>query len=270
MREIAGITVSKEDKCCLICVENFSEEIKEMLKNRLVAICHGDNRAANEPQLYPYGIVTKQLWEKIQNKEEKDRMGIVAELLAHLLIKEVHNSFQTLSAFFNLEDNGFKKAFDVNFYCNEEKKAWFTEVKSGLKGTDNSKDEKIKSLFSLAKSDLKKRIEKPSSNSWQNAINHLDLSAIQSNPKSALKEILSKGFHTSFIGQNQANTYNAILVGVLFHEVSEKIDFNVLKKVHDDINKQNTFNETIVFAFQKSTFVKVINFLQQESAHGTN
>lgn len=263
MTTINGIQIYKDLTTCLCIVNSFTPDLRECAKKRLVSVCHGSNRAELEGDFYTYNSTIKEFWERLKEKDPPKKMGMVAEFLTHVLILEIFKDFFPASAFFNLEERSVKKGFDLVF--KDKANVWITEIKSGLKNATDTSNERIKELISSAKRDIKDKLKEDRSTLWQNAINHVDITLVQSDERKAIKTILMQGKTTALAGTVQHQNHNVVLVAGLFANVSDLIQDSTIKTAAEAIRHENIFKKEIIVAFQKNTFDTVVNFFESEA-----
>ncbi|ASD62268.1 hypothetical protein B9G79_01155 [Bdellovibrio bacteriovorus] len=226
-------------------------------------MCHGSSRAELDGEFYTYNSTIKEFWERLKEKDPPKKMGMVAEFLTHVLILEIFKDFFPASVFFNLEERSVKKGFDLVFKNKAE--IWITEIKSGLKNTTDTSNDRIKELISIAKRDIKEKLKEDRSTLWQNAVNHVDIALVQSDERKAIKSILMQGKTAALAGTAQHQNHNVVLVAGLFANVSDLIQDTTIKMAAQAIRNENIFKKEIVIAFQKNTFETVVNFFESEA-----
>lgn len=145
-------------------LQEITGEIKALIDSKIVNITNGTRQRDLQ-------IVKNKLRNFLSSKNDKTRMGAIAEFFTHLYLST--QGYKQECLFFNLEENSIKKGFDG--YYSKDGLEWIMESKSG---TVLTKGISHKSKIKEAYSDLDKRlqgIKKPSetiNNPWENAYNH--------------------------------------------------------------------------------------------------
>ena len=265
-----GIEYSQnaEKNVSLCIVNDFSNDLKELIRNELAKVCHGTKKTINKKTAYSYKKTIKEFVTRYSDKTPETKMGMIGELLCHILLFYYEKSFQAASPFFNMEEGSIKKGFDLIVINKKNGTFWITEVKSGELGTE-VKEQKFRTLIDLAKNDLKKRILEDSATIWYSAINNVEL-AVDSGMSE--KEILV-GYLEEFIedeedgksSTNDPSKMNVILAPILFEKSTNFIDFSTLTSKYDRVSDQSLFAKFQIFAIQKSTISKVEDFLINEA-----
>ena len=141
-------------------VKELNADIQQCLDDNLITICEGKNSCSN------ISIIKKRIIKLFDGKDEKWKMGAIAEFFIHLYMNLIGYTQDCL--FLNLEENSIKKGFDG--YYNFEEEHWIMESKSG---SILSKSISHKSKLNEAIIDLKDKFEGHSKNNpWQEAYNH--------------------------------------------------------------------------------------------------
>lgn len=267
---IKGIDYSENDaKTVSFCViNNFSKELEEIIRRELAKVCHGTKKFDGQKTAYSYKKTLKEFLSRYKDKTPETKMGMIGELLCHILLFNYATHLKAASPFFNMEEGSIKKGFDIIIINKEKGSFWITEVKSGELGAEK-KEQKFRTLVDLAKQDLAKRIAEDSATIWYSAINNVELAVRSDVPE---KEILISYLEDFVADEEDGNAepndltqMNVILAPILFENSSNFIDFSILTNKYDKISKQNMFGKFHIFAIQKSTISKVENFLISES-----
>jgi len=94
---IKGIRIVK-GKAWIICfVDDFSKDIQDKIRNKLSAIFHGVSEVNSSPDFYSYKNTIKSFIERYDTKDEDTKKGIIAELLAHLLLDLLYTDHKSIS-----------------------------------------------------------------------------------------------------------------------------------------------------------------------------
>lgn len=138
---IQGVTKEENSDYVLYFIENLSDELKEEIRNRLVAVCYGADQAQSALKIYSYKETVKEFVKRYKNNSsisEDRKKGMIGELLVHVIL-ELEGRFTTASPFFNMEERSFKKGYDLALFEGATNELWIAEVKSG-KIQKNQKD----------------------------------------------------------------------------------------------------------------------------------
>jgi len=266
VKTINGISFERKDNCGICHVESLSDDLKELIRLNLATICHGSHVSdyADEP-LFGYEATLNSFLERYKSKAAKTKKGMVGEFLSHVLITELFDEFDIVSAFFNLEEKSIKKGFDLLLYNSLDGTVWITEVKSGKLHKCKTHDQTNRVLLNKAKKDLKARLNEQEKMYWYNAINSVrsSLNAEKDYKNTLIKILLQEG-SAATQGKAKSTDNCVFLVSNLFEPLSTKISKMTAKKFLIKTIKEKVFAKTIVFCIQKSTYSKIINFLKME------
>lgn len=144
----------------VIDVKSLGDEITAFLDKHVVQICEGDSGSELE-------LVKARFINFLESKDDKTRIGAVAEFFVHLYMRQC--GFKQDFLFLNLEEGSIKKGFDG--YFSKKNFTYIVESKSGSVLTKNiSHKAKLKEAYNDLKAILAG--EKSSNNPWRNAYNH--------------------------------------------------------------------------------------------------
>lgn len=174
MNLISGVLKEDYSDYVLYFVESLSDELKQEIRSRLSAVCHGVDQAQSAAKIYSYKETAKEFvkrYKSDKNASEKRKKGMIGELLVHIIL-EIEGRFTTASPFFNMEERSFKKGYDVALFEEKTNELWIAEVKSG-EIQKNQKDASAAAtgLINTAKNDLKVRLNDYNTSLWLNALN---------------------------------------------------------------------------------------------------
>lgn len=194
------------------------------------------------------------------------KLGMLGELLCHVLLFYFRKEFSAASPFFNMEEGSIKKGFDIIVSNGTKGELWITEIKSGEVGA-SEKDEKVRSLIDKARLDLLDRIASDNTTIWHGAINNVELALASSQPsKSTLIKYLDEFLEGAQNLSNQSSKANVILAPILFEDTKNPIDPAVVSTKAKSIIESSSFNKSVIFAIQKSTISRLEEFLNDEAA----
>ena len=100
---IDGITIKKEDGYVVCYIENFSDELKDLIRKDLKVICRGKILTDEDSSFYSYENTLNVFLDRYNDKEETKRKGMLGEFIAHLIIDKFIDHLQKISIFFNKE-----------------------------------------------------------------------------------------------------------------------------------------------------------------------
>lgn len=246
------IILSEKLTLHLLNIESYSEELLKLIEQEIGHIRNGD--LSNEDIKYIKKSITA--WFQKKGKDERPKIGYVAEFICHLYLRT--KKFEQYFLFKNLEENGPKKGFDGLYLKDEE--MWLVESKS-------TSDIKLKHTTNINKAykDIKKKIESVSlkdNNPWENSKNHLDNRNINEN------EDLSKKIQKlseDFINQSphKIEEYNIIPSSTIYMGDNFQITDNENLKIKlENLCKDFGANKLNVLCVNKKSiddFIKFIN-----------
>lgn len=264
---IAGVRYFRDgpSNSHLCIVDDLSDEVKNLLRSDLSKVCHGQAKAVSGTANYSYKRTLKHFLLRYHAKTAKTKLGMIGELLCNILLFVHEKQLRAASPLFNMEEASIKKGFDLLVSDVNDNSLWITEVKSGELGKAQKHD-KIRSLIDKAKDDLIFRIGSDNSTIWHSAINNVTLALRDSSSeKDVLIERLEQLLDGSDTAANSASDVNAILAPILFEDTINSVDFDVIKSKAMAVKDAKIFSGCAIFAIQKSTLMKVENFLVEEA-----
>ena len=270
-----GITEIPQSGYRIFYIENLSDELKNRIRDWLSKICYGESNAASGRPTYSYKNALKHflhLYENINEtstqKTENRKKGLVGELLVHVIMLEFYTDYSINSAFFNLEEHSYKKGFDVVLSNKISKEIWILETKSGNLKKDKNNNDTIKSLLSIGKSDLKKRLNENNDLLWQNAINHAKCYMDDQNndEKDAVLKLLGDYADNATLEKLKSTDINVMLAGMLFYDITDKFSEESVSNTYTNYKQKNEFKDIHLIAMQKNTYAAIVDFLKAEQS----
>ena len=85
-KTINGVTIQNTDHYSAFIISELSEELKDIIKTRLSAICHGVAKADSGSALYCYKSTLKEFLKRYSTKSDEQKKGMIGELILHILI----------------------------------------------------------------------------------------------------------------------------------------------------------------------------------------
>lgn len=263
---INGIRFLRKKGYAICHIDNLSDDIKAILRKQLSSVCYGPSKATSTRKTYSYKNTLKEFLKRYESKADHTKMGMIGELLTHILVIQFFEEFNAVSPYFNLEEQSIKKGFDVVLYSRGKNELWITEVKSGELHKDKCASETVIDLLGTAKRDLNKRLNENHTTFWENAINGATIALEnKKDVKEAVIEILGSIEDEVVDEKAKSNDKNVILVSSLFSSLSDEVKEQEVKGASLNISKERIFKEVIVFSFQKGTYKKVVDFLRLEA-----
>lgn len=260
---INGVSVKKGDGYVICYIDEFSDELKQLIRQELSYICHGKHQVDEDDlDYYSYEKTLADFLQRYQPKGENTKKGMMGEFIAHLIINKVLESIKTISVFFNKEEKSIKKGFDLNYVDVNGTSIWYGEVKSGEVASKSNPDTKNSELLGEAKAFLCGLLSGERPHIWDSVIIDAQLSFATAESKKVGK-LLKKDI--SQIRGDPTTKKNAILISVLFHNVENKINPEQVKQYLNKVITESVFSDVILFSIQKSTYQKIEDFLRAES-----
>lgn len=248
----------------LFIVLDLSDEFKELIRSRFVSVCQGVAYYEKWEEISPCKDIMKDFLERYEVDSEEKKKGLIGELLAHILISAYLENLKPVTPFFNMEDRGPRKGFDLVLFQESANAVWHVEVKSGS-GDGDSALRRNNTLLSRAKTDLVEKLRAPDRNHWHNAIKSVKVAcASDRSLVAAVGKILQIGLQEATRGTTTSASKNAALVTVLYKQIAEKIQLQNVEPEHTRIMRSGHFNDLIVVSIQKSTYDNVYRFIKAE------
>lgn len=263
-----GVSFKQVDQYALCCIEHLSDELKGALRKNLTRICHGVDQASRDRAMYKYPATLRAFWDRYSGKTRKTQVGMLGELLSHVVILELFPSFDVVSPFFNLEEKSIRKGFDLLLYESSSNEVWITEVKSGGMRVGKTSCTATRDLLAKARDDLKGRLAEQELNHWQNAINAARNSIHgKADFKESVLEILELEGDMAVGNSATAADNNVFLISALFSDVSQRVAEKTISKFTTDLASGSVFKTLLVLSLHKGTLKRLEDFLRAESGH---
>lgn len=264
--KIKSVKLLKRRNYNICIIDDFSDELKNIFRNQLSSICYGKSKAISNRNTYKYENTVKEFLKRYNDKSADIKIGMIGELLTHILLSNNFEEFNTVSPYFNLEERSIKKGFDLVLYSKSNNELWITEVKSGQLHKNKNVNETNNDLLGTAKRDLLDRLNKNETSLWQNAINGANI-VLNSNidMKSAVLEILDD--ICDEISYEKANSYdkNVLFVSTVFSPLTDVILEEKVKFIVNGYNNEKKFKNINILSIQKGTYQKIVDFLESEA-----
>lgn len=264
-----GLEIDVTDDFAVCHIEQFTNEIKKLIRKHLSNICHGKELVSKGLGLHTYKNTLREFKKRYDCKTDLIKKGMIGELLTHMLIHEFFEEFDVLSPFFNMEEKSQRKGFDLILVSKDDENVWITEVKSGEIAKTGCPNKTTKGFLQNAKRDLKKRLNQSEDTFWLNAINTVNSVVNDCNDyKDVVIKILDEEGQLALDEMADSKNNNVILTSVLFHRTNNLFDSGVPEEISKSIKKENLFNKVIAFSIQKGTYKKIESFLFKDELNG--
>lgn len=263
-----GVTFFEDESIGLyLCVINdLSSDLKSHIQRNLILICEGEYHSEKFSSFLSYQNTLLTFMERYSKKKKSTQIGLIGELLCHLLLPERIKTLKVISPYFNIEESSIKKGHDLVLFSPSDEEIWITEVKSGEKGQAQSTTKKVQDLFNIANNDLQGKFVSTGTNLWRNALKGMDTALKDGITKGLIEKQLSEYQSATLTGKQKPDVYNAILCSCVFYNAEEEVDFNELSQWKAKFKGNEKYKNVVLFAIQKSTYIKVINFLEKEAS----
>lgn len=251
-------------------INELSDALKVHIRTNLVSICEGEYHSEKFSAFHTYEITLKTFLERFQPKADTTKIGMVGELLCHLLLPIKMSNYLRASPYFNMEENSIKKGHDLIFFDKNSSELWITEVKSGEKGAVENTTIKTTDLLGTAGRDLISKLNGSGTNLWRNALKGMDSVIRDGISKDVIVKELSE-YQKRTVGDVQkSEEYNVILTSNVFHDTDESIVFDEVLAWTDSYSNRDRFKNIIFLSIQKGTYQKIVDFLESELSENTS
>ena len=261
---ISGVSIEKNDFATVCRIKYFSDDLKNQIRNRLSAICHGPDAVSSESIFSSYKQTLREFNKRYNSKSENIKKGMIGELLTHILIFKTHPDFEPANPFFNMEEGSIKKGFDLIIFDKKLHQMWILEVKSGNAKAMNANTFN-NNLLNTAKNDLKKRLNENETNLWLNAINGAKIALSSGKVKDRINQILENCYNEAADERQGGDSKNIILASVTYKSTTDPITLVEVKKKGKKIIDEKLFMNVIIFSIQKETYQRIAEFLKSEA-----
>lgn len=268
MATIKGTTLKKTDKYSLFWVSDLSDDLKNAIRIRLSAICHGVGSVALGGEVYCYKNTLKEFLKRYSEKSDDHQKGMIGELLLHILVLEMlDEEFEVNSPFFNTEERHVKKGFDIVLTKKGENDLWLAESKSGELHSGKNASQTAVDLINAAQSDLYRRLNGDSVSLWLNAINGARLAIAENrDDRAAVIALIQNCGAIATREEMTSDQINVILVGTVFSNLSDLVSEENIKSKYTRVSNAKKFKNVYIIAIQKNTYKAIYDFLESESA----
>jgi hypothetical protein len=264
MKKLKGVKSSIKDKYSVFWLKDLSDDLKNYIKEQFAEICHGENYVHTGRITYSYKNTVKEFLKRYEEKPDNIKIGMIGELLVHLIFRYYFDKFKAVTPFFNMEERSIKKGYDVILTEVNSRDLWITEVKSGILHKEKNSDQTMSYLINAAKRDLNERLNNENTSLWLEAINCANILFENNNTlKEAVINVLRDYSDEATNGIYSSYDKNVILTGVLFSSMRDIVTENNIHSKQTIIENGQTFKKVYVLAVQKETYSKVYEFLKK-------
>lgn len=214
--------------------------------------------------MHSYKHTLKQFIERYNAMQ--NNVGIIGELLFHIIIKMYFSNFRICSVLFNMENRGFKNGYDVIIENLSNKELITAEVKSGKKNENKDSNQTISTLINDAKKDLNVRLNGSYDSLWIEAMNGFKKSISECDDDyDILKRIIDGNYCKAVENKLDSTEQNVFLVGVLFNNTDDIFEEETISNIEKELSDAKIFKNVYIFAIQDNAYSEVIEFLLEES-----
>lgn len=269
LKTIKGLIINSGADYLTCHVQSLTDDFKSCIRNHLQNICHGTALAERGLSGQTYQRTLKAFRSRYIPKTDNIKKGMIGELLTHVVIFELLDNFDVVSPFFNMEEKSQRKGFDLILVEANGENVWITEVKSGALNQSGCPDNSTSSFLKIAKNDLNRRLNESEMTFWQNAINSTNNSILDCRDyKDVIIKILDDELVAAADERAHSKDNNVILVSILYSEISNPFNTNIVIETCSKIKEESIFNRVFTLSIQKSTYEKVAHFLFEEELDG--
>lgn len=259
-----GVEVTGDDDFKLVLIRFISEELKDHIRTHLSALCYGMPYTTEDPDYYSFKRTVQEFLARYNTKPDNTKVGMIGELLTHVLAAQLFPELQNISLYFNKEERSIKKGFDLTFFENERSTIWYAEVKSGAPGATTA-TAKSKQLVALASSDISEKLGRADRRSlWDAAINDAQIT-LMGDDMASVKTLLRKD--ATRVIDGLVIDQHVLLSASVFHPLSiDLVDGLPIGVARGELETSGKFKRAKVIAIQKSSVAKIVDFFCDEAA----
>ncbi|MFT5632549.1 MAG: hypothetical protein ACI9SQ_000255 [Rubritalea sp.] len=254
----------QNDEILAISLTEFDDDLKEDFRSCFSAICYGDNLAGKNRGNYTYSKTIREFNKRLSGASANTQLGMIGELIIHLIVRKIWPDYTTIIPYFNLEDRNIKKGFDSVIYSISNG-IWATEVKSGYEDRVDKLDEKINSLLRIANTDISKKLDDQDEvgRLWGLAMNgfHVACNKVK-DEKEIIENIIFEHQDIDVDSSGGAVAHNVILSSVAFCKSANDISIEIGTERHLDF--KNKYSKLFLILAKKKTTDLLIDFLIEE------
>lgn len=248
----------------LVVVHDLSDELKDHISAHLTAICHGKALSDEDPAYYSLKRTLTEFLARIETKPWETQLGMLGELLTHVLAPIRFPEVTLSSVYFNKEERNVKKGFDLTFARSDWSEVWYCEVKSG-ELQHGTPEEKIRALLGTAVRDLREKLSDAERRSlWDSAVDDAT-KVLASAEARSVRDLLRADWVSAEEGRDWDKF--GLVSAVLFHPVAtSQVAPADLEVRLATVDRAGFFTRLEMLALQKSTAMKVLDFIRAKAA----
>lgn len=260
-----GISTVSSGETAVLVLEHVSDELKELLRERLAAFCFGAVEVALDADYYSFEETITELITRFDSKPRATKVGMVGELVVHVLMPSSHPTLSSTAIYFNKEERSIKKGFDLTFHETTKKAIWYGEVKSGHVTKNESADDKTSSLLKTAAADVAGKLSRDAQRSrWDAAIYDAGLT-LESNQAKTVKALLRSDARQIATGTQIKK--NVVLAATVVHSVGHcRVSGDATLRVAEEIVNSSRFDATRILVVQQEELETIVSYLRSELA----
>jgi hypothetical protein len=259
-----GISAVASGETAVLVVEHVSDELKKLLRQRLAAFCFGAVEVELDSDYYSFEATITELLTRFDSKPKATKIGMVGELVVHVLMPSSHPSLSSSAIYFNKEERSIKKGFDLTFH-EGTKAIWYGEVKSGHVKDNESADDKSSSLLKTAAADVAGKLSQDAQRSrWDAAIYDAGLT-LESSQAKTVKALLRSDARVIATGTQIKK--NVVLAATVVHSVGHcRVSVEATAVVAEEIVNSKRFDATRILVIQQEELETIMSYLRSEVA----
>lgn len=235
------------------------------MRQRLAAFCFGAVEVAEDADYYSFEATITELLKRFDSKPPATKVGMVGELVVHVLMPSSHPTLSSSAIYFNKEERSIKKGFDLTFHEGAEKTIWYGEVKSGHVKEEESADDKSSSLLKTAAADVAGKLSSDAQRSrWDAAIYDAGLT-LESSQAKTVKALLRSDARQIATGTQIKK--NVVLAAAVVHSVGHcRVSGGAVLGVAEEIVNSGRFDATRILVIQQEELETIVSYLRSELA----
>ena len=255
-----GTTISGTDRAITVIIVDFSDEMKNSLRQQFAAFCYGSIRAGEDDEYYSFARTVEVFLTNFDSKAETTQLGMVGELLMHLMHPATHSDLLGAAIYFNKEERNVKKGFDLSFLEAEVGSIWYGEVKTGRVAEAQRAEAKSHDLLMLAARDLHDKLTRSQQSRWDSAISDADLT-LASAEADTVKNLLRTDVLT--LEKGTPITRRGFLGALTLHDHEHcQISDEATLRTAATIDAAGKFHDVRILAIQHRDESDILTFLR--------
>ena len=247
-------------------MSSLDDQLKGYVRERLSSICHGENLASKNRGAYTYYKTIKELNIRLQKASENIRVGMIGELMVHIIIGIIWKDYRTIVPYFNLEDRNIKKGLDSIIYSISNG-MWAAEVKSGVEDKNDleSLNLKTKNLLDVAHNDISGKLKSNDETQriWQHAMNGFQVACSHlKDEKQGIENIIFRNQELNEDKECSPSNFNVILSSVALCVTENDISLENIEEIFK--KRCSSYDQMMIISIRKSIEEELKEFLVTE------